>query len=45
VRSPGGTISWSNSVSNRADASRMIGRWADQLIAFLDSHYVKPEKK
>lgn len=45
VRSPGGTISWSNSVSNRADASRMMGRWADQLIAFLDSHYVKAEAK
>ena len=45
VRSPGGTISWSNSVSNRADASRMMGRWADQLIAFLDSHYMKPDAK
>ena len=38
VRSPG-TISWSNSVTNTADARRMIGRWADQLVAFLDSHY------
>lgn len=45
VRSPGGTISWSNSVTNMADARRMMGRWADQLIAFLDSHYVKAEKE
>ncbi len=45
VRSPGGTISWSNSVTNTADARRMMGRWADQLIAFLDSHYVKPDNK
>lgn len=39
VRSGGGQISWSNSVTNNADARRMIGRWADTLIAFLDSHY------
>jgi len=45
VRSGGGRVSWSNSVTNMADARRMIGRWADQLIAFLDSHYVKAEKK
>ena len=45
VRSGGGNISWSNSVTNNADARRMFGRWADQLIAFLDSHYVKAEKK
>ena len=45
VRSAGGTISWSNSVTNMADARRMMGRWADQLIAFLDSHYVKAEKE
>ncbi len=45
ARSPGGTISWSNSVTNMADARRMMGRWADQLIAFLDSYYVKAEKE
>jgi len=40
-----GHLTWSNSVTNSADARRMIGRWADQLIVFLDSHYVKAEKK
>jgi hypothetical protein len=39
VRSGGGQISWSNSVTNSADARRMLGQWADTLIAFLDSHY------
>ena len=39
VRSGGGQISWSNSVTNNADARRMFGRWADTLIAFLDKHY------
>ncbi len=45
ARRPGGSISWSNSVTNMADARRLMGQWADQLIAFLDSHYVKPDKK
>ena len=44
VRRGGGRLVWTDGVSNRADASRMMGRWADQLIAFLDSHYVKAEK-
>jgi hypothetical protein len=39
ARSGGGHISWSNSVTNSADARRMLGQWADTLIAFLDSHY------
>ena len=39
ARSRGGDISWSNSVTNIADARRMFGSWADTLIAFLDSHY------
>ena len=39
VRSAGGSISWSNSVTNTADARRMFGRWADTLVVFLDSHY------
>ncbi len=43
IRSPGNNLSWSNSVTNTADANRMLGRWADQLVAFLDEHY-KPEK-
>ena len=38
VRS-GGSISWSNRVTNTADARRMFGRWGDTLIEFLDSHY------
>jgi hypothetical protein len=39
VRRAGGQITWSNSVTNNADARRMFGRWADTLIAFLDKHY------
>ena len=39
VRSGAGTVSWSNSVTNTADARRMFGRWADKLIEFLDKHY------
>ena len=39
VRRAGGTISWSNSVTNTADAWRMIGGWADNLVGFLDAHY------
>lgn len=39
VRSGASSMSWSNRVSNSADARRMIGRWADRLTAFLDDHY------
>ena len=39
VRRGGGQLNWSNSVTNSADARRMLGRWADKLIEFLDSHY------
>ena len=39
VRRAGGTVSWSNSVTNTADARRMMGRWADELVGFLDAHY------
>jgi hypothetical protein len=39
VRSRGGQIGWSNSVTNSADARRMLGQWADTLVVFLDSHY------
>ena len=39
VRNAGNTISWSNSVSNMADANRMIGRWADRLVGFLQNQY------
>ena len=41
ARSPGGTISWTNSVTNLADARRMMGGWADTLVGFLDRHYKK----
>lgn len=30
-----------NRVTNRADARREFGVWADKLVEFLDSHYVK----
>ena len=30
-----------NRVTNRADARREFRVWADQLVAFLDSHYMK----
>lgn len=32
----GGTMRWSSSVSNRADASRLFKRWADMLRKGLD---------
>lgn len=43
ARSPGGMISWTNSVTNLADARRMMGGWADTLVAFLDRHYTKKQ--
>ena len=39
VRQAGGRLSWSNSVTNNAEARRMFGRWADTLVGFLDAHY------
>ena len=39
VRRASGTINWSNSVTNSADARRLIGGWADNLVGFLDAHY------
>jgi hypothetical protein len=35
------SMSWSNRVTNRAEASRMFRGWADTLTAFLDQHYMK----
>lgn len=32
----------SNRVTNRTDARREFRVWADQLIEFLDQHYIKP---
>jgi hypothetical protein len=39
ARRAGGSLSWSNSVTNTADARRMMGGWADNLVGFLDAHY------
>ena len=39
VRRAGGMVSWSNSVTNTADARRMMGGWADNLVGFLNAHY------
>ncbi len=40
VRRGGGSVNWSSSrVSNIADARRIMGGWADTLVAFLKSHY------
>jgi hypothetical protein len=39
ARQAGGMITWSNSVTNRAEARRMFRRWADKLREFLDEHY------
>jgi hypothetical protein len=39
VRRAGGNLTWSNSVTNSADARRMMGGWADNLVGFLDAHY------
>lgn len=42
VRSAGGTVSWTNRVTNLGDARRMMGGWADVLVDFLTSHYIQP---
>ncbi|MCZ6828582.1 MAG: hypothetical protein O7F73_03165 [Gammaproteobacteria bacterium] len=39
ARQGGGRVTWSNRVTNRADARRMFGRWADKLTEFLGQHY------
>ena len=41
ARRGGGTVSWSNRVTNVAEARRVFGRWADQLRSFLEEHYVE----
>jgi len=41
ARRGGGTISWTSSVTNMAEARRIFGRWADQLRSFLEEHYVE----
>jgi hypothetical protein len=39
AREGGGMVHWSNRVTNRADARRMFGRWADKLTEFLGQDY------
>jgi hypothetical protein len=41
VRSAGSNVTWSNRVTNSAEARRMFRGWADTLRGFLDSHYTK----
>ena len=45
ARRAGGFAMRSNRVTNRADARREFRVWADQLIAFLDMHYVKADSQ
>lgn len=40
IRNNMGTVSWSNRVTNSADARRMFSRWAGFLRDFLDEHYM-----
>jgi len=39
VRSSGGRVTWSNRVTNSAEARRIFRGWADTLRTFLDQHY------
>ena len=39
ARTPGTGLTWSNGVTNTAEARRIFRRWADQLRRFLDAHY------
>ncbi len=41
ARRAGGRMSWSNGVTNSAEARRMFRHWADVLRDFLDQHYTK----
>jgi hypothetical protein len=40
VRRAGGRVTWSNRVTNSAEARRMFTTWANTLRGFLDSHYI-----
>jgi hypothetical protein len=42
IRNNMGTVTWSNRVTNSADARRMFSRWAGFLRDFLDEHYMEP---
>ena len=41
IRNNMGTVTWSNRVTNSADARRMFSRWAGFLRDFLDEHYME----
>ena len=43
ARNGGGFATVSNRVTNRAEARREFRVWANKLVEFLDSHYVKVE--
>jgi hypothetical protein len=38
-RVTGGFMTWSNRVTNRAEARTVLQRWADALVSFLDEQY------
>jgi hypothetical protein len=42
ARRAGGTVGWSNRVTNRAEARRVVVRWADILVDFLRANYYEP---
>ncbi len=41
ARRAGGMMTWNNRVTNTAEARRMFIRWGDQLVNFLNQHYLK----
>ena len=41
ARRAGGTLTWSNRVTNTAEARRLFRQWGDQLVTFLNQHYLK----
>jgi hypothetical protein len=41
ARTAGGMVTWSNRVTNTAEARRLFIRWGDQLVDFLNQHYMK----
>jgi hypothetical protein len=44
ARQSSGQITWSNRVTNTAEARRIMTRWAQSLRGFLESHYTKNTK-
>lgn len=38
----GGSLNWSNRVTNAREARKMFGGWAQRLRDFLELHFVKP---